>query len=283
MRVSAVRMPRLADSTTRERMTLVITIAGFDHYADGPAAAADLSTRLAAASRGLARAATGISDAQAREPSLLPGWTRGHVLTHIARNADSLRNLLIWARTGIETPQYASAGERDAGIAAGAGRPAAELRADVEESAAAFAAEAASMPAPAWDAQVQGLRGPGHPAWYAVWRRLTEVEFHHVDLGTGYRPADWPGTFSGQGLARLAVDFQKETVPRLTLRAAGSGARYEIGPAAPATAGPAAGQTTSIPVVTGPTADLLAWLVGRSDGAGLSLDPPGLLPELPAW
>jgi maleylpyruvate isomerase len=269
----------------------VITIPGFDHYAGGPAAAADLSTRLAAASRNLTQAAGGISDAQAREPSLLPGWTRGHVLTHIARNADSLRNLLIWARTGVETPQYASAGERDAGIAAGAGRPAAELRADVEESAAAFAAEAASMPATAWDAEVRGLRGPGHPAWYAVWRRLTEVEFHHVDLGTGYRPADWPATFTGQGLTRLAAEFQKETVPRVTLRAADSGARYEIGPGPPATAGLADGrtdgladgQTASIPVVTGPTAELLAWLVGRSDGAALSMDPPGRLPELPAW
>jgi maleylpyruvate isomerase len=24
------------------------------------------------------------------DPSLCPGWTRGHVLTHIARNADAL-------------------------------------------------------------------------------------------------------------------------------------------------------------------------------------------------
>ena len=27
-------------------------------------------------------------------PSLLPGWTRGHVITHIARNADGYVNLL---------------------------------------------------------------------------------------------------------------------------------------------------------------------------------------------
>ena len=41
-------------------------------------------------------------------PSLLPGWTRAHVLAHVAGNADALVNLLTWARTGEETPMYAS-------------------------------------------------------------------------------------------------------------------------------------------------------------------------------
>ena len=36
----------------------------------------------------------GLTDDQAREPSLLPGWSRGHVLTHLARNADAMVNLL---------------------------------------------------------------------------------------------------------------------------------------------------------------------------------------------
>src|SRR5215467_9630210 len=117
--------------------------------------------RLAAANDRLLATTTGLSDARAREPSLLPGWTRGHVLTHIARNADGLRNLLIWARTGTETPMYASAESRSADIEAGAGRPAADLAADVRESAAAFASEAASMPDGAWTVQVRALRGPG--------------------------------------------------------------------------------------------------------------------------
>jgi maleylpyruvate isomerase len=77
--------------------------------ADPAAAAAELSARLAAATQRLQDTVAGLTDQQAREPSLLPGWSRGHVLTHLARNADSLRNLLIWARTGVETPQYANA------------------------------------------------------------------------------------------------------------------------------------------------------------------------------
>src|SRR6266568_1849145 len=88
--------------------------------------------------------------AAAREPSLLPGWTRGHVLTHIARNADGMVNLLHWARTGTQTPMYASPESRAADIEAGAGRPAAGLAADVRESAATLAAAAAAMPGDAW-------------------------------------------------------------------------------------------------------------------------------------
>ena len=61
-----------------------------------------LRARIDAATSRLTAAAAGLTDAQAREPSRLPGWSRGHVLTHLARNADGLRNLLIWARTGIE-------------------------------------------------------------------------------------------------------------------------------------------------------------------------------------
>ena len=63
-----------------------------------------------------------LADPEVREPSLLPGWTRGHVLSHIARNADGLINLLRWAHTGTQIPMYASQQARDADIEAGAGR-----------------------------------------------------------------------------------------------------------------------------------------------------------------
>src|SRR5215471_18446290 len=135
--------------------------------------------RLAAATDRLVVTANAVSDAQAREPSLLPGWSRGHVLTHIARNADGMINLLSWARTGTETPMYASAESRGADIEAGAGRPAADLAADVRESAASFAAAAGGMPGEAWTVQVRALAGPGFPALGVLGRRLSEVEIHH--------------------------------------------------------------------------------------------------------
>ena len=64
--------------------------------------------RIGEATDRLLASAGALTDTGVREPSLLPGWTRGHVLTHIARNADGLGNLLRWARTGITTPMYAS-------------------------------------------------------------------------------------------------------------------------------------------------------------------------------
>src|SRR6516164_11535621 len=88
-------------------------------------------TRIGEATDRLLASAAALTDATAREPSALPGWTRGHVLTHVARNADGLGNLLRWARTGTKTPMYASREARAASIEAGAGRPAAELTADV--------------------------------------------------------------------------------------------------------------------------------------------------------
>ena len=90
---------------------------------DPAARAEELGERVDVASARVLATAAGISDEQAREPSSLPGWSRGHVLTHLARNADGLRNLLIWARTGVVTPQYPSFEVRNQEIEAGAGRP----------------------------------------------------------------------------------------------------------------------------------------------------------------
>src|SRR5215469_8656653 len=105
---------------------------------DAAARAAELGQQIDVASaRVLATIAT-ITDQQAREPSSLPGWSRGHVLTHLARNADGLRNLLIWARTGVVTPQYPSFQVRNEEIEAGAGRQARELVVDFADSATAF-------------------------------------------------------------------------------------------------------------------------------------------------
>ena len=47
-----------------------------------------------------------LSDDVARRPSRLPGWTVGHVLTHIARNADSLVWRLEGAARGELRDQY---------------------------------------------------------------------------------------------------------------------------------------------------------------------------------
>lgn len=217
-----------------------------------------------------------LTDTQMREPSLLPGWTRGHVLTHIARNAEGLANLLRWARTGTETPMYASAQARNADIEAGAGRPAAEIASDVRASAAAFAAAATDVPDGAWTAQVRALAGPAFPVHGVLDRRLSEVEIHHVDLAAGYRPGDWPEDYVEDTLPGVAESFTgRADTPACQIWVTGSGSSFRIGQDRPERA----------PVtVHGPPAVLLAWLLGRDDGTGLQVHgADAVLPVLPPW
>ena len=219
--------------------------------------------------------ADALTDAQAAGPSRLPGWTRGHVLTHLARNADGFPNLLTWAGTGNETPMYPSEEARARGVEEGAARPAAEIAADVQVSAAALAAAAQDLPARAWDALV-ARRGDTFPARQIPPRRLAELEIHHVDLDAGYRPADWPASFVTANLARVARDFAgRADAPACLARPDGLDAVYPIGPAAP--------DPPSQVTVSGPPAALLAWLIGRGDGAGLGVTGAGAVPVLPPW
>ena len=156
----------------------------------------DLTAQIDDATSLLLSTAVRLTDDQVRQPSLLPGWSRGHVLTHLARGGDALRNLLDGVRTGTPRPAYASQEARAADIEAGSGRTAAELTADIRESAAAWRAAVDAVPDDAWTEQVS-IPGPKTiPASQVVIRRLVEIELHHVDLDAGYRPSDWPTTFN---------------------------------------------------------------------------------------
>jgi maleylpyruvate isomerase len=65
--------------------------------------------RLTTATDELLGQISGLAEADVREPSLLPGWTRGHVLSHLARDAEGGTRLLGWARTGIAAAPRARA------------------------------------------------------------------------------------------------------------------------------------------------------------------------------
>jgi maleylpyruvate isomerase len=165
--------------------------------------APDVSAAASATDRLLVSLAA-LDDATARRPSLLPGWTVGHVTTHVARHADGMVNLVEWALTGVPTPMYPSAEVRNADIEAGSGRSAAELVADVRDSAARLvvAFERLSLAGPealdrlvTFGAPVPG-REPDSPARTLPYGRVREVEIHHVDLGLpSYGPVDWPPAF----------------------------------------------------------------------------------------
>ena len=74
-------------------------------------------------------------EAYVRRPSLLPGWTRAHVLGHLARNADALVRTLEGTRRGERIPMYDGEDERAADIEAAARAGATELVDEVAASA----------------------------------------------------------------------------------------------------------------------------------------------------
>jgi maleylpyruvate isomerase len=156
-----------------------------------------LSDQIDFATQRLLDSARVIEDDDLRAPSLLPGWTRAHVLAHLARGADALRNLMVGVRTGQSRPAYASPAARTSGIEHGATLPRAELLDEVAAAAMAFRTVSRQLPDEAWAAEVTGVSGlDPFPASELLVRRLVEVELHHTDLGAGYTAADWPDAFT---------------------------------------------------------------------------------------
>ncbi|MEV3991721.1 maleylpyruvate isomerase family mycothiol-dependent enzyme [Streptomyces sp. NPDC049837] len=207
-----------------------------------------------------------LDDAALAAPSRLPGWTRGHVLAHLARNADALVNVL------QGRPMYVSAEARDADIERDAHRPLAVQLDDVRESAARFQAES-DVPAD-WDRTVELRNGVTDRAARLPFRRLVEVELHHVDLGVGYELEDLPQEFTEREIDFLAERFTGHpTVPPTRLVATGTGdaagKEWRTG-----------GDEGAAVTVSGPAPDLLGWLAGRRDGAALEVSG-GTLPVLP--
>ena len=126
----------------------------------------------------------GLTDEQARQPCRLPGWSVGHLLAHLARNADSVVRRLEGSRSGAVLDQYVGGSEgRAAAIEEGAGRDAAELVADVRVSSAAVEEAMASLPEAAWDARSRTVRGVEEDARAVVFSRWREVAVHRGDLG----------------------------------------------------------------------------------------------------
>ena len=174
------------------------------------AAQRELSDLVDAATQRLLDDARALSEADLRAASLLPGWTRAHVLAHLARDADAMRNLLVGARSGQDRPAYPSAQARDADIEQGAAKRAGDLMADLADSAMALRTVARQLPDEAWRIQVRVLDSAPFPAAGLLTRRLAEVELHHCDLATKYGPADWPAAFAAMDLPEPAASQRSD-------------------------------------------------------------------------
>ncbi|MDQ1697640.1 MAG: maleylpyruvate isomerase, partial [Frankiaceae bacterium] len=173
----------------------------------------------------------GLGEDDARRPSLLPGWSIGHVLTHLARNADSVVRRLEGALAGDVRDQYIG-GEagRAKDIDAGAGRPLSELVADVRDTSAAVDELCRRLPAEAWGRMTRNLSGALQPASHVVFARWREVEVHLVDLGVGYGVDSWPDDLVRAWLPEVLAGLPGRSDPtRLLAWALGRAGPPELG------------------------------------------------------
>ncbi len=213
-----------------------------------------------------ARAIGGLGEPELRAPSALPGWSRAHVLAHLARNADGLHNLLAWANTGVENPMYTSPEARERDIETGVRHGAADLLADFIASAGRFEQYAAAMPDDAWAREVRNRQDVPITGAVVARMRLSELTIHLADLDHGYdldRVLALLGPLT-EDVVQHAIFSRGAHLPALRLVA--DGFEWTMG---------AAPKTT----VRGSAGQLLAWLSGRSDGAALDGD----VPPIPAW
>lgn len=171
-----------------------------------------------------------LDDAAFAGPSLLPGWSRSHLLAHVHFNAEALTRLAEWARTGIENPMYADAEQRAEEIAHGATLPPDRLRELVHASARRLRAGLDRLGPQQWRAEVRTARGRTVPATEIAWLRTREVWVHTVDLDVGFSfrdvPADVRARLAGEAATAYAggevgpqlvawLTGRAETPPRL--------------------------------------------------------------------
>ena len=212
-----------------------------------PAAPVEALAAVREAEGRLLDVVAGFDDAFVAGPSLLPGWTVGHLITHLARNADSHTRRTAAAIEGVMVDQYPGGlAQRSGEIEAGAGRSARALHADLAGSSGRLLAAWVDVPGYAWANVTRDSSGGERPLVELPTRRWLEVEVHLVDLGCGITHRDWPDAFVRARLPEMR---------------AGSAARLPAGAVLP-------------PPGTLDPRDELAWLYGRLARADLPvLDP----------
>lgn len=206
-----------------------------------------------------------LTDADMRRPSGLPVWSVGHVLTHLARNADSHCNMLEGAIRGACYAQYPGGwDQRNGDIEEGARRGAKDIVADVEQSIQRLEGRWASMSESDWEFGTCRSSSGVMPLAIQPLRRWREVEIHHHDLEEGFSWRSWSDAYVARELSELIATLGSRVTGPLELHSSDSGEVWSV---------PKPGGDTG--VVVGSRRELLAWIVGR-------YDPPGY-PSLGRW
>ncbi len=227
-------------------------------------------TGLREADNRLLRDVDGLTDADLREPSLLPGWSRAHVVAHLALHAEAVATVLEGVLSGDAVPMYPAREARDAEIEVVAAEPVDVLWDRLLEGTGRFRSLLDRLDPGHWDATFRRLPGePPVPVLLLPSTRRREVEVHHADLDVGYGPGDWPQEFAIALLERALAD--RAGGGPLGLRADDLGRTWWLDE-----------PVDDAMVVTGPVASLAWWLVGRGDRAGLHASA-GRPPSLGRW
>ena len=220
------------------------------------------------ADQALIRTVDALDDDAYAEPSLLPDWTKGHVIAHLALNAEGLERVLTGVHVGEPRTMYDSDDARNNDIDELAVAAPAELRDRLLAGVTRFSRAAEDMHEDDWAARFD--RTPGGPS-FAVKNiplmRVREVEIHHADLGAGYAAADWSEEFRTLLLESMT---RRDHPGPFVASATDLGRTWQYGD----------GEGGA--VVTGDSASLGWWLTGRGSGEGLTCDS-GALPRIDSW
>ena len=211
-----------------------------------------------------------VGDEQWRAASRCPGWSRGHLATHVARNAEAITRLSRWALTGQREEMYNSADQRDADIEAGAGRPGVELQVDLDTTAGRLETAFDELDErQAWAEEVE-IRGARQSARLLPLMRLFEVVLHNVDLDIGFEIEDLDDDTTGWLLEFAVLRLQgRGDFPRFDLMA--ESGRYAIaGTRGANSSAGEAGSDEPVLQVSGPGRRLFGWLTGRCGPEGLT-------------
>lgn len=210
-----------------------------------------------------------VSDARSCDdlaaPSLCEGWSRDHVLNHIARNAEAMCRLVGAAVDGTGETMYVSPERRDSDIDDGVGRPPQEVVAEVEDTAVPLARELRRLTPEHRDMVLE--RTPGGPTFKGgmlPFMRLREIVYHHVDLDLGFGFDDLDGDLQVLFIENELKRQQRTAAPPSLKLRSDEGDLWSTG------AGDA--------YVTGSRAAILRWLA-RQDASGVRADT---VPELTA-
>jgi len=200
-------------------------------------------------------------------PSKCEGWTRAHVITHLARGADAMTNLATWAVTGREIPAYESREKRNADIDAGAKQSAAELVADLEQANARMLEAFQALKNGVLVETLPTLFSGDINALSLPARRTTELIIHHDDLDTTW---EWHEADTDSILDAIEV-----CVRRLQLNPDSPGLKIVAGEGDEWTVGDGSYR------IGGYYDELLPYLAREQVEEGLQYQ--GELPKLPPW